>query len=110
MAFGLLAILYTIIAFSFVVTSIFMFVPKNNPTVNKIFFALAVALAFFVTVISATSLPTNFRVQIAAAWAGLIFAAIGVIIRVAKGKTSMPANLLVMLSTAYGIAGYFLFM
>lgn len=109
MALSMSVIMYIMVAFSFVVSSIFMFVPKGNQLVNKIFFALSVALGVFVTIIDATSLPTNMRVQIALAWAGLLFAAIGVIIRVAKGKTSVFANVFVMLTTVYGILGYFLF-
>lgn len=109
MAFTAMFILYAMIAFSFAVTSIFMFVPKKNETVHIIFFWLAVALSVFVTFIDATALPSNYVTEIVFAWAGLLFSAVGVVVRLAVGKTNTIANLLVMISTLYGIAGYFLF-
>lgn len=110
MAFTAMFILYVLIAFSFIVTSVFMFFPKGNQTVNLIFFWLAVALSVFVTFIDATALPSNYVRQIVFAWAGLLFSAVGVIVRLASGKTNSIANVLVMLSSVYGIAGYFLLM
>ncbi len=85
-----------------------MFKPKDDERVHIIFFWLAVALAFLVTFINATSLPAERLEQALIAWCGLIFAAVGVIIRMATGKTNAIANVLVMLSTAYGAAGYFI--
>ena len=110
MAFTAMFILYVMILFSFVVTSVFMFLPKGNQTVNLIFFWLAVALSVFVTFINATALPSNYVNQIVIAWAGLLFSAFGIIVRLASGKTNPIANVLVMLSSVYGIAGYFLLM
>lgn len=111
MALSPLFILYIVIAFSFVVTSIFMFAPKDDERVHIIFFWLACALSFLVTFISATSLPatSDFTDRIIIAWCGLLFTAVGIIIRMAKGKTSALANIFVMISTVYGCAGYFLF-
>lgn len=110
MVFGAMLILYVIIAFSFIITSVFMFIPKKNETVHIIFFWLAVALSVLVTFISATSLPSNYTNQIIAAWCGLLFSAVGIIVRMIAGKTNAVANVLVMLSTIYGCAGYFLLM
>lgn len=105
-----LLILEVIILFSFIVTGIFMFVPKNNKCVHKIFFSLAIALGILVTVIDATSLPSNFVPQIIMAWLGLIPSAIAVVMAVAKGRPSVLAKLLVMATTVYGTVGYlFLF-
>lgn len=110
MAFNALFILYVFVAFSFVVTSVFMFVPKKNETVHIIFFWLAVALSVFTTFIDATALPSNYTTQIVIAWCGLLFSAVGIIIRMIAGKTNSIANVLVMLSTIYGCAGFFLLM
>lgn len=106
MALGALFILEVVILFSFIVTSLFMFVPKKNITVHKIFFSLAVMLSVLVTVIDATSLPVNYTLQIVLAWLGLVPSAIAVIITVAKGQPHIPAKLLVMLSSIYGAVGY----
>ena len=108
MALSPLFILYIVIVFSFIITSIFMFKPKGNETVHIIFFWLAVALSCLVTFINATALPIEYTTKVIAAWCGLLFSAVGIIIRMITGKTSTVANLLVMLSTVYGCAGYFL--
>lgn len=85
-----------------------MFVPKGDERVHIIFFWLAVALAALVTFINATSLPGERFDQSIIAWCGIIFAAVGVILRMITGKTNSVANVLVMLSTVYGCAGYFI--
>lgn len=110
MAFTAMFILEVVIVASFVITSIFMFKPKGNETVHIIFFWLAVALSFLVTFVSATSLPENYITQVVIAWAGLLFSALGIIVRLIAGKTNTLANLLVMMSTVYGIVGYFVLM
>lgn len=111
MALSPLFTLYIVIAFSFIVTSFFMFKPKDDERLHLIFFWLGAALSFLVTFINATSLPAEsaYVDKIIFAWCGLIFTAIGVIIRMAKGKTSAVANIFIMVSTLYGILGYFLF-
>ncbi len=106
-AFGALFLLEVLIAFSFIVSGIFMFIPKSNPGSQKIFFGLAAALAIYVTVIDATALPATYVAQIVIAWLGLIPAGVGVIIAAAKGKPTTAAKLLVMASTVYGALGYF---
>ena len=108
LALSPMLILEITIVFSFVITSIFMFKPKGNETVHIIFFWLAVALNVLVTFISATSLPENYMREVIIAWCGLIISAVGIVIRIAKGKTSVVANILVMLSTVYGVLGYIL--
>lgn len=105
-AFGALFILEVIIVFSFVVTSVFMFVPKNNESVHKIFFALAIMLGILVTIIDATALPSNFTAQIIMAWLGLVPSAVAVVMTVAKGKPNTLAKLLVMVTSLYGAMGY----
>ncbi|MDE6470198.1 MAG: hypothetical protein K2L19_04175 [Eubacterium sp.] len=105
-AFGALFILEVVIVFSFVVTSIFMFVPKNNESVHKIFFSLAIMLGVLVTIIDATALPSNFTAQIIMAWLGLVPSAIAVVMTVAKGKPNTLAKLLVMATSVYGALGY----
>ena len=102
MALGVLFILEVVILFSFIVTGIFMFVPKNNITVHKIFFALAIMLSVLITVMDATSLPSNFIPQIVIAWLGMVPSAIAVVIAVAKGRPNTVAKLLVMFSSLYG--------
>lgn len=111
MALQPMFILYVVIVFSFIVTSFFMFKPKGDERVHIIFFWLGVALSALVTFISATSLPASaeYMDQIIIAWCGMLFAAIGIIIRMATGKTNAIANVLVMLSTVYGVATYFIF-
>ncbi len=108
MALQPLVILYIVIVFSFIVTSVFMFKPKGDERVHLIFFWLGVALSVLVTFINATSLAPDMTNKIIAAWAGLLFSAIGIIWRMITGKTSAVANVLVMVSTVYGCAGYFL--
>lgn len=107
LALSPMLILEIVIVFSFIITTIFMFKPKNNETVHIIFFWLAIALNVLVTFISATSIPEGFVKEVVLAWCGLIISAIGVVIRVAKGKTSFVANMFVMASTIYGVLGYF---
>ncbi|MCD7796886.1 MAG: hypothetical protein LUG95_04575 [Clostridiales bacterium] len=107
MALSSLLILEVVIVFSFAVTSIFMFLPKKEKTVHKIFFALAVMLGILVTVIDATSLPSNYVSQIIIAWLGLVPSAIGVIIAVAKGRPTAVSKLLVMITSVLGALGYF---
>ena len=108
LALSPMLILEITIVFSFIITSIFMFKPKGNETVHIIFFWLAVALNVLVTFINATSLPENYMREVIIAGCGLIISAVGIVIRIAKGKTSVVANILVMLSTVYGVLGYFL--
>lgn len=107
-AFGALFILEVVIVFSFLVTSIFMFVPKSNEGIHKIFFALAIMLGILVTIIDATALPSNFTAQIIMAWLGLVPSAAAVVISVAKGKPNTVAKLLVMVTSIYGALGYLL--
>lgn len=107
MALGAMFILDVVIVFSFLITSLFMFVTKSE-TVHKIFFALALMLGILVTFISATSLPTNMVPYIIISWLGLVPAAIGVIIAVAAGKPNVIAKLLVMATTIYGVLSYWL--
>lgn len=109
MALSPTLILMIMIVFSFIVTSIFMFKPKGNQTVNIIFFWLAIALNVLITFINATSLPSGNVVQVVIAWAGLLFSAFGIIIRLLAGKTNTLANLLIMLASVYGVVGYFVF-
>jgi hypothetical protein len=106
MALGALFLLEVVILCSFIVTGIFMFLPKKNDTVHKIFFALAIMLGVLVTVIDATSLPSNYILQTVMAWLGLIPSAVGIIIAVANGKPNTLAKLLVMLTSVYGALGY----
>ena len=108
-----LFILYVVIVFSFIVTSVFMFKPKDDERLHLIFFWLALALSVLVTFINATSLNVSahspeMRIKIIAAWGGLLFSAFGIIVRMITGKTSTIANVLVMVCTLYGAAGYFL--
>lgn len=110
MALGALFILEIVILFSFIITSIFMFIPKGENKIHKIFFALAVMLGVLVTVMNATSLPSNFTAQIIIAWLGLIPAAIGIIIAVAKGKPTVPSKILAMLTTIIGAVEYLFLM
>lgn len=106
MALGPLFILEVVILFSFIVTGIFMFVPKKDETVHKIFFSLAIMLGILVTIIDATSLQAEFVPQIIMAWLGLIPSAVAVVIAVAKGKPTTLAKLLVLLTSVYGALGY----
>ena len=108
MALQPLFILYVVIVFSFIVTSVFMFKPKGDERLHLIFFWLAVALSMLVTFINATSLAPEMTVKIIAAWCGLLFSAVGIIVRMVAGKTNAVANVLVMVSTLYGVAGYLL--
>lgn len=55
MALSAMFILEVVIVFSFVVTSLFMFIPKKNEAVHKIFFVLSVMLGILVTFISTTT-------------------------------------------------------
>ena len=110
MALSPLFILYVVIVFSFIVTSVFMFAPKGDERVHLIFFWLGAALSLLVTFINATALPVSaeYTDKIIIAWCGILFTAVGIIVRMAAGKTNSIANVLVMVSTVYGAAGYFL--
>ena len=110
MALSPLFILYVVIVFSFIVTSVFMFKPKGDERVHIIFFWLACALSLLVTFISATSFPASaeYAERIIVVWCALVFTALGILIRMIKGKTSSVANVLVMLATVYAAATYFI--
>ena len=84
MALSAMFILEVVIVFSFIITSLFMFIPKKNEVVHKIFFALSIMLGILVTFISATSLPANMKLQTVACWICLVPGAIGIIISVEK--------------------------
>lgn len=107
MAFTAMLILEVIIVFSFVITALFMFITKDE-LVHKIFFSLGIALGILVTVVSATSLPSEMIPHIILAWLGLIPAALGIIISVSAGRPNVIAKLLVLSTTIYGIVAYFL--
>lgn len=109
MAIQPLLILYGVIVFSFIVTSIFMFKPKGDETVHIIFFWLAVALACLATFINATAVPAGENIKTLIAWGGLLLTAVGIIVRMIAGKTNAGANILVMLSTVYACVCYFIF-
>ena len=109
MAIQPLLILYGVIAFSFIITSLFMFKPKSDETGHIIFFWLAVALASLATFINATAIPAGESVKTIVAWCGLLLAAVGIIVRMIAGKTNAAANILVMLSTVYACGCYFIF-
>ena len=103
MALSAMFILEVVIVFSFIITSLFMFIPKKNEVVHKIFFALSIMLGILVTFISATSLPANMKLQTVACWMCLVPAAIG------KSKPNAFAKICSMLTTILGILGYFFF-
>lgn len=107
MTFTPIFILEVVILFSFIVTTLFMFVPKKEELVHKIFFALAVMLGLLVTVIDATSMPPANKPQIIIAWLGLLPSAVGIITAVAHGKPANISKILVMLTTIWGAIGYF---
>lgn len=107
MALSAMFILEVVIVFSFVVTSLFTFIPKKNEAVHKIFFVLSVMLGILVTFISATSLPSNMQMQTVACWLCLVPAAIGIIISVAKGKPNALAKLCSMLTIILSVLGYY---
>ena len=102
-------ILEVVIVFSFIITSLFMFIPKKNEVVHKIFFALSIMLGILVTFISATSLPANMKLQTVACWMCLVPGAIAIIISVAKSKPNAFAKICSMLTTILGVLGYFFF-
>jgi len=107
MALSAMFILEVVIIFSFIITSLFMFIPKKNEVVHKIFFALSIMLGILVTFISATSLPANMKLQTVACW--MCLAAIGIIISVAKSKPNAFAKICSMLTIILGVLGYFFF-
>ena len=109
MALSAMLILEIIIVFSFVITSLFMFIPKKNEGVHKIFFSLAIMLGILVTFISATSLPSNMAAQSVACWMFLLPDAIAIILAVAKGRPNFFAKFLVMLTTVLGTLSYLYF-
>ena len=107
MALSAMFILEVVIVFSFIVTSLFMFIPKKNEAVHKIFVVLSVMLGILVTFISATSLPSNMQMQTVACWLCLVPAAIGIIISVANGKPNVLAKLCSMLTIILSVLGYY---
>lgn len=107
MAFTAMFILEIIIVFSFIVTALFMFITKDE-LVHKIFFALGIILGILVTIVSATSLPSNMVPHIILAWLGLVPSAIGIIVAFANGKPNAISKLLVLATTIYGIVAYFI--
>lgn len=108
MALSPMLILEIIIVASFVITSIFMFKPKDNDGVHKIFFWLGILLNVLVTFINATSYPEGMLTQVVIAWAGLAFSGIAIVIHIWAGKKNAVANVLVMLATIYACATYFI--
>lgn len=110
MALSPLFILYIVIVFSFCVDAVLMFRPQGDERVHIIFFWLACALSLLVTFISATSLPATraYAEKILLAWCALVFTALGILIRMIRGKTSAVANVLVLLATVYAAATYFI--
>lgn len=108
LALSPMLILEIVIVASFVITSIFMFKPKNNDGVHKIFFWLGIMLNVLVTFINATSYPEGMLTQVIVAWAGLIFSGIAIVIHIWVGKKNTVANVLVMLATVYACASYFI--
>lgn len=107
MAFTAMFLLEVIIVFSFIVTALFMFITKDE-LVHKIFFSLGIMLGILVTVVSATSLPSEMVPHIILSWLGLVPSALGIIISVASGKPNAIAKLLVLATTLYGVAAYFI--
>ena len=101
MALSAMFILEVVIVFSFIVTSLFMFIQKKNEAV------LSVMLGILVTFISATSLPSNMQMQTVACWLCLVPAATGIIISVAKGKPNVLAKLCSMLTIILSVLGYY---
>lgn len=108
LALSPMLILEIVIVASFIITSIFMFKPKDNDGVHKIFFWLGVLLNVLVTFINATSYPEGMFTQVIVAWAGLVFTGIGIVIHIWVGKKNTVANVLVMMATIYGCASYFI--
>lgn len=107
---GALFFLEVMILFSFIVSSVFMFIPKKNEGIHKVFFALSVMLAVFITIIDATSLPSNMNRECIMAWCALVPAGIGVIITAAKGTPNTAAKLLVMATSVLSAIGYYFFL
>ena len=107
MAFTAMFILEVIIVFSFIITGLFMFITKDE-LVHNILFSLGIALGILVTVISATSLPSEMIPHIVLAWLGLIPSALGIIISISAGKPNVIAKLLVLATSVYGVVAYFL--
>ena len=106
-AFSTIFILQVVIVFSFIVTTIFMFITKDE-LVHKIFFSLAIMLGILVTILNATSFPATMVPQIIISWLGLLPSAIGILVAIGKGKPNAFAKILVILTTVYGVASYFL--
>lgn len=106
MAFSAQLILEVVILFSFLVTTVFMFFPKEEKTVHKIFFALSLMLGVLVTTVSATSVAPTMRPQIIMAWLGLVPSAIAVIVAVAKNRPTTLTKLFAMATTLYGALVY----
>lgn len=107
MAFTTMFLLEVVIVFSFIVTSLFMFITKDE-LVHKIFFSLAIMLGIMVTVVSATSMPPEMIPHIVLAWLGLIPAAVGILVCISSGKPNAFAKICVMATTVYGVVCYFL--
>lgn len=107
MAFGAMFILEAVILFSFIVTALFMFITKDE-LVHKIFFALGIMLGLLVTVVSATSLPSEMVPHIIISWLALVPSAVGIIIAVSNRRPNAFAKLCVLATTVYAAAAYFL--
>lgn len=86
----------------------FLFLAKNQKT-KDIFFYLLAILGMLVAFMSATSLPTNFIMEMIIAWSFGVLSIIAIIIKVKNPQNDKIAKYLVTASVVIGIIDLFFF-
>ena len=106
MALGLLMILTVVILLLAIIGIILMFFVKNEKYVNVVFVVNAI-YSLIITYLHATSLPTNFYLQITIAYAFGLVTIIALILKFGLKKYEQVAKYLVILSIIGGVYGTF---
>lgn len=104
MALGLLAILSVTILLLAIVGIILMFTVKNEKYVNIVFVVNAI-YSLILAYLHATSLPTNYYLQITIAYAFGLLTIIALILKFGLKKYGQAAKYLVILSIIGGVYG-----
>ena len=104
MALGFLVILTITILLLAIVGIILLLTVKNKKYVNVVFGA-NIVLSLILTYLHATSLPTNFHLQIAIAYGFGLLAIIAFILKFGLKKYELLAKYLVILSIVGGVYG-----
>lgn len=104
----LLLIMFTVLAVMSGLSITFLFLSKK-PQVQNIFFYIVAVLGMFIAFISATSLPSNYTIEIIISWVFGILAVAGIILKVKSSQKDKVAKYLVTVSVILGLLKLFFF-